>query len=64
LKIAAVIARRGAVAQLSQRVRKSFAVIPPAGPHCVTNGSLTILGTGPGRWLFHAASCKFTISGL
>ena len=51
-QIAAVIARRGAIPELSERVRRSFAMIPPAGPHRVTNGPLTILGTGPGRWLF------------
>ncbi|HXJ02624.1 MAG TPA: sarcosine oxidase subunit gamma family protein [Micropepsaceae bacterium] len=52
LRIASVIARRGCEAELAVRVERTFEVAPPPGPHRIRKGNLTILGIGPGRWMF------------
>jgi sarcosine oxidase subunit gamma len=52
LRIASVIARRGAVPELSAQVEKIFALALQSGPYRVARERHTILGIGPGRWMF------------
>lgn len=50
--IATVMARSGATATLADRVRVLFDIALPDGPGACSAGRLTIIGTGPGTWLF------------
>jgi sarcosine oxidase subunit gamma len=52
LRIAAVIARRGALAELSARAETMFGLLLRSGPYRVARERHAILGIGPGRWLF------------
>ncbi|HEX3484134.1 MAG TPA: sarcosine oxidase subunit gamma family protein [Micropepsaceae bacterium] len=52
LAIASIIARRGMIPALGERVEAMFGMMLPSGPHGVRQENLSILGTGPGRWMF------------
>jgi len=52
LRIACVIARRGALPELSARAEKMFGLALQSGPYRVARERHTILGIGPGRWMF------------
>jgi sarcosine oxidase subunit gamma len=52
LRIASVIARRGAGPELSERAEKMFGLALRSGPHRIARERHTILGIGPGRWMF------------
>ncbi len=52
LRIASVIARRGALPELSARAEKIFGLALRSGPYRVARERHTILGIGPGRWMF------------
>lgn len=47
-----VLARKGRGPELRQAVRGHFGLDLPDGPGCVRAGKRTLLGIGPGRWLF------------
>ncbi|MDB5657050.1 MAG: sarcosine oxidase gamma subunit [Tardiphaga sp.] len=56
LSIATVMARRGQRGALAAAVREQFDIALPQGPLCAHSDSLSLLGTGPGRWLaIHSA---------
>jgi len=51
LGIATILARKGRIAALAQRMREQFSIELPQGPHRTAAGHLALAGTGPGAWL-------------
>ncbi len=51
LRIATVMVRKSMAADLAGRMKRDFGAVLPDGPRLVRAGALTMLGTGPGRWI-------------
>jgi heterotetrameric sarcosine oxidase gamma subunit len=51
LALATVIARKGQLAPLAQKVRILYDIALPTGPKRVTAGAIAVIGMGPGQWL-------------
>jgi methylglutamate dehydrogenase subunit D len=51
LELAAVLAHRRHLAELTRRIRARYALELPYRPRRVAAGTLALLGTGPGSWL-------------
>jgi heterotetrameric sarcosine oxidase gamma subunit len=47
-----VLVRKGRAPELHEALRGHFGLGLPDGPGCVRAGKRTLLGIGPGRWLF------------
>ena len=54
--IVSVLARKDRVADVQNAVRAEFGADLPDGPHQVRVGKISVLGIGPGRWLFVGAA--------
>ena len=64
LGIATILARKGRIAALRERLRDRFGITLPEGATHSTAGELTLAGTGPGAWLaiHESAGNSFTAS--
>ena len=51
LALATVLARRGALQPLRERVRETHLLDLPEGPQVVSGGGVSFIGTAPGAWL-------------
>ena len=51
LGIANVMVRKGKEDDLAARMQREFGLVPPDRPCGVSNGPVTALGVGPGKWI-------------
>jgi sarcosine oxidase subunit gamma len=51
LDIATVMARKGKASELAAAMKQHFGLVPPDGPQSASAEGMTLLGTGPGKWL-------------
>lgn len=54
LALASLTAGRNAVAPLSDAIQAGLGALLPQGPHFAAAGGVTLIGTGPGRWIVAA----------